>query len=99
MLQVLQFVLFIYVFGLPLKPTDEFDYLPKGILRFLRKNNMYIMYAFTLIYSYYIPAIATVHWLLNWNTNTDPNNLYKAWNLCYPLCGICNMFYYYTVLT
>ena len=56
------------------------------------------MYAFTLTYSFVIPAIATVHWCVNWSTNTNPDNLYKAWNLVYPLSGLCQMFYYQTVL-
>ena len=88
-LQLFQLVFFIYVFNLPIKPNDEYPFLSKDILYFLRKNNRYIMYVLTLTYSYFIPLIASAHWGLNWYTNTDPDNLYKAWNLVYPLSGIC----------
>ena len=52
------------------------------------------MYAFTLTCYYIIPAIAMANWLLNWSINTDPENLYKAWILVYPLTGLCQAFFY-----
>ena len=93
-MQLVQILLTLYVFLIPIQPSDSFP-LSKNVLRWLRRYNKYIVYGCTITYNVVIPAISMAYWVIEWNINTDPQNLVRAWVLVYPISGICQMIYFF----
>ena len=97
-MQLVQVLLTMYAFLIPINPADSFTIISKKYLRLLRKYNKYIVYGCTITYSIVIPVISMAYWLIEWNINTDPENLVRAWVIVYPISGICQIIYYFWLL-
>ena len=97
-MQLVQVLLAVYVYLIPINPEDSFPILSKNGLRWLRRYNKYIVYGATIIYSIVIPAISMAYWLIEWTINTDSQNLVRAWVIVYPISGICQIIYYFWLL-